>query len=600
MRYYSNDYQTKIMEESNTVKESVDESDYYKSISNVVPYNYVFDASVTECLEAAKDAQTRITKAKKKLDALRIRLDFFYFDANAAATSVCTTANEINQIITEANIILQNLDDALNSTGKYQGRPVTIRSINDAGSSSRYIRLKKKAVWDTVLQLSKDISPNGELIACLADRLIKKLTNGEPITDNEKSYIDTFAMQITEKVKKEGIACRVRYLPVLNEMYKYYKLNRYDSFVNVLTMPEEPLKACISVYEILNPLAAQVMNSFFEPAMKNSKYDSKITASNIEIIKYELYTAGTRERQLVLAYLPYLELKALSGDKTSEYDPNSGVISLNMEKDCRTENDLDCGFFHEFGHGLDDLLFENETGPWNRTTRYVSYKYCSDIYDDFYTVFETAVENRGYKLSEKDLSTLYFLLISQDNVNVSKPDDHKYYKKLISGNKKVKKAYNDLRKYFGYRDYIFDEAGATFTIEPHEGIIDMSDETVVAGDLIGGITNNKLGAVGDSHAINPDSPSQPEIKNAKDLKKYLTNNSYWTKVKYFTYERVLFVIKISDTDGQPLCAEFFANSFEDRIHGVDQTRNKKLFPTAINDFENTLDETLADVYGDPQ
>ena len=81
MRYYSNDYQTKIMEESNTVKESVDESDYYKSISNVVPYNYVFDASVTECLEAAKDAQTRITKAKKKLDALRIRLDFFYFDA---------------------------------------------------------------------------------------------------------------------------------------------------------------------------------------------------------------------------------------------------------------------------------------------------------------------------------------------------------------------------------------------------------------------------------------------------------------------------------------------------------------------------------------
>lgn len=192
------------------------------------------------------------------------------------------------------------------------------------------------------------------------------------------------------------------------------------------------------------------------------------------------------------------------------------------------------------------------------------------------------------------------LLESKDNVNVSYPDDDQYYKKLISGNKKVKQAYNSLRNYFGYRDYIVDETNSSFTVERHPGFIDSYDTTTVAGDLFGAFTNLKLGAVDGSHSLNPGSLSEPEIESAKDLKKYLSNNSYWNEVGRFTTRKILPFVKISDTDGEAMCSEFFADSFEDRIRGIDQKLNKELFPTAINDFENTLNEATAYVPDDMQ
>ena len=57
--------------------------------------------------------------------------------------------------------------------------------------------------------------------------------------------------------------------------------------------------------------------------------------------------------------------------------------------------------------------------------------------------------------------------------------------------------------------------------------------------------------------------------------------------------KILWVFDDPVIDTRAPGTEFFAQSFDDRIHGVDQTVNKMLFPTAIDDFENTLNDACA-------
>lgn len=602
MRYYSNDYRTRLTDQINRANNSVDEVNYVSAVTDFRDSLGSEDPSVEECSRAAWSADSSVYKAKNKLTQLCTELNRFYGSVDKAADSVITTAKTIDSIISEANRILQNLDEALNSTGKYEGRPVTVRSINDAGATWIFEDAKRLA-WDNIVcNLSKDGSPNPDIITFFLKRVINKLNAGQCVTSGERAYINSFVKLIKERIDNGNISTRVRYLPALNELYKYFRLNRYDSYDDAGSMPETTLQDCITVYELLNPTAAQIMNKFFEPAWLEIEYDDSILASNIQIIKYDLYTAEARERRLVFAFLPYMKLRTLTYNDTAAYDPDQGRLELNLGKDCRTEvMGFDCSFFHEFGHGLDDLLFDDqEEEVTERILKYASYNYYSDVINDFYKDLDDAIDKLGIKLSANERSDLYMLLESKDNVNVSYPDDDQYYKKLISGNKKVKQAYNSLRNYFGYRDYIVDETNSSFTVERHSGFIGSYDTTTVAGDLFGAFTNLKLGAVDGSHSLNPGSPTEPEIESAKDLKKYLSNNSYWNKVGRFTTRKILPFVKISDTDGEAMCSEFFADSFEDRIRGIDQKLNKELFPSAINDFENTLDETLADVYGDPQ
>lgn len=595
MRYYSNDYRTRLKGEITRANYSVDDPNYVSNVTDFCSELGNEDPSMRECEDAAWNAHRRIYRAKGKLEKLCDELDRFYDSADKAAESVINIAQSINHLVTDAANTLKNLDDALNSTGKYQGRPVTVRSINDAGA--RYaLDLRKYNIWkDIVYDLSENGSVNPDAAMFFLNCLKKKNARGE-YCRTEQDYVNTFAMKIKAKVNKGDIATRVRYLPVLSELFNFYKIYRFEGEYDATCMSEETLEACIAVYEILNPKAAQIMNNFFEPAWLEIDYDDALTASNIDYIKYDLYTSEPRERRLVLTFLPYLKLCTLTGDDTASYDPYLGVLKLNLGKFSRSG----CSFFHEFGHALDDLLLDDEKGTKDRILNYVSCKYANDIYNDFNTAIDTAIDNLDCKLSKDELFDLNALLKSQDNVNVSKSDDHKYYKKLISGSKNVKNAYNDLRKYFGYREYIFNEAGAKYGFKQHAGVLDITAETSLSDDMFSGITNGKLGAAAGAHTIIPEPSSQSEIKSAKDLKKHISENSYWAQVEYFTYDRVLKVFKIPDVNEQPLCSEFFADSFEDRIFGVDQTKNKEFFPTAIKNFDKTLNGALAKVPDDVQ
>lgn len=588
MRYYSSEYRTGLKSDIIRAKESVDSRNYATGIKRVqvsVDAHNVLD----ECLAAAQNAQSRVNHAQERLNALSNELDKFYASTDEVANSVYTTALEINEIIEEANQTLLRLDDALNGVGKYEGKPVSVETLRDAGYKKERLIGLKVTTWDKITADQARLGyANEEMTAILLSRLLDKFNTNKVLYENEQSNIDSLTSQLSKLITNSVIASRVKYLPLLNDLYGYYVSTRYGTYGNAASMPEESRLACVSVYELLNPRAAQIMNKFFETVTKDESLDAEMVARNINIIKYDLYTAGSRERFLVLTYLPQLHLVNLEDETKSHYSPETDTLFLHMDIDCSEEANADCSFFHEFGHGLDDLLFDDEVAPeyGNSPQPFVSRTYCEDIIGDFLDDMRDVLGNS--KELNKNWTKIKQFVMWKENVNVSYWDDGDYYKKLIS-DKSVENAYKRLREYFGYMDYIFDESGITY--EPHEGIIDGSPETTVAGDLIGAMTNNKLGAVGDSHATVFDDSA--EINSIKDLKNYLTNKSYWAKNKTYVMRKILWVFDDPVIDTRAPGTEFFAQSFDDRIHGVDQTVNKMLFPTAIDDFENTLNDACA-------
>ena len=84
--------------------------------------------------------------------------------------------------------------------------------------------------------------------------------------------------------------------------------------------------------------------------------------------------------------------------------------------------------------------------------------------------------------------------------------------------------------------------------------------------------------------------NKEDIKNVKALKKLLRDKTYWAqndrdgKMKFFFINMGLWF------DGEIGNTEFFAESFDDKIHGIDQTENKKIFPSTIATFEHDIEE----------
>ena len=111
-------------------------------------------------------------------------------------------------------------------------------------------------------------------------------------------------------------------------------------------------------------------------------------------------------------------------------------------------------------------------------------------------------------------------------------------------------------------------------------------ETSIINDILGGITNNQIAAVGYAHRPNEKYPylqnglptNREDIKGPEDLHKGLTDGSYWATCNkdnpWLT----------SDV----FCTELFAESFDDRIYGIDQTKNREVFPNGIDMFEDDL------------
>ena len=539
-----------------------------------------------------------------RLGQLNDELNNFYASADEAADSVYSAAQEINKIITEATNALIRIDNVLNGVGKYQGQPVTAKNLMDAGLKSQEYNKAKEAIWNNIIESQKKFGClDFELASDYIHRIIEKLESKDSLSQEEKDNINSFSFYFLENIKKNNMAYTVKSLPIINELYKCYVLNRYDEFSCAVDLPDETRKACVAIYEFLNPSAKKIVDVFFERAVNSPNHESlnAFARKNVEIIKYDLYTADSKLRFLVLSYLPKLTYKGIQSSERAKYDSENKTLLLDMHQNPDNTTILDCSFFHEFGHALDDLLFEDMVVPLQQDIIYISTDYRYELLADFSKNMKTALSDLGYTFKQEEISELLDFIISKDSINISTEDDPDYYKKLLprKWTKKMKNAYSDLRDYYGYRNYIFEESGdQAFSAVKIPGLIDDSDETIIAGEMLGAITNNKFGSVGHSHAISPtDSESfggkiensRDDIKNVKALHKFLKKKSYWSRNHY----EWLGLFNIDGWfDGYASGTEFFAESFDDRIHGVDQSYNKEVFPTAIDRFEKDIDEAV--------
>ena len=599
MRYYSSDYRANLEKEIIRTRDSVGHPNYtvrISSASSPVEGNSIKN----ECLATATDAQSRIAYVMSRLGQLSNELANFYASTDNIADSVYGAAQDINQIITEASNALLRIDNVLNGVGQYHGQPVTSKNLKAAGFKNEKYDEIKETIRNNIIEGQKKYGClNFELTSDYLHRIIQKLENNNSLSQYEKDNINFFSFYFLENIKKNNIAYRVKSLPILNDLYKCHVLNRYDEFYCAADLPDETRNACIAIYEFLNPSAKKIVDVFFERAVNSPNCNAlnDYARKNVEIIKYDLYTADSKLRFLVLSYLPELTLTGISTGETAKYDHDTKSLFLNMHQDPENPSNLDCSFFHEFGHALDDLLCEDMVVPLAKDIFYLSTDYRYEMLADFRSNMKTVLSDYGYTFKQEELSELLDFIISKESINISTEDDPDYYKKLLprKWTKKMKNAYSDLRDYYGYRNYIFEESGEeAFYTEIKPGFIDDSEETIIAGDLIGALTNNKLGSVGDSHAINPYDPetfggkkenSRDDIKNVKALHKLLKKKSYWARHASFISIDGWF-------DGHTAGTEFFAESFDDRIHGVDQSFNREIFPTAIDRFEKDLDEAV--------
>ena len=268
-------------------------------------------------------------------------------------------------------------------------------------------------------------------------------------------------------------------------------------------------------------------------------------------------------------------------------------LYLRMDEDGKNTLRNSCSFFHEFGHALDDLLLEDYKNEDGIKIINISSEYRDAILDDFKEHMQNAVMSLGYGEMTPDKEEVLQFFMTQTNANVSSNDDPDYYQKHLPDgwSDEQIKLFTDLRSYYGYNEYIYLETGKkAYKMSGHEGVvIDLSKETDVSADLIGAITNAKIG-MGSGHFLDPNKPlnygktpnDRESIKSIEDVYEVLTNDSYWCKHQKGP---IWF-------DGSIGGAEFFAESFDDRIHEVDQTRNKEVFPTAIDMFEEDIDDAI--------
>ena len=605
MRYYSDDYKARLKSEISRTKESVSDPDYTSAINNItVPFKG--SGAKTECMTAAKNAQNEIFHVKARLESLYADLERFYSSADDTANAVLASAQEIKELIMEANNALIRIDSVLNGVGTYQGTPVSAKSINAVGFNKNDFKEKKENIWDKILKNQKQIGDlNADAMSKYINRIIKKLKQKNYVTQDETDMIDTFAFYIINALPNNNIAFRVKHLPILSALNEYYTLNRYDYSFSAEEMSERTRKACVSVYEILNPNAAKIVDDSFKTIRNWWQTSSQLEVidSNINIIKYNLYTTKPNYRKLILSYLPKFRVENCSPFEQPYYA--YGTLCLYLTEDCRETGERSCSFFHEFGHALDDILVNGIQEE--RRDSLFSNSYRRSILDDFENNMDFVLRQNGINLTETEKFIFFDFVISKKNVNISTEEDPDYYKKLLPGDwgDGFVEAYSILRDYYGYRDYIYLEAGEgedaeAFTCDEHSGFIDGSDETTVSGDLLGALTNLKFGSIGSSHGLDPNrlgayggempDNNKEDIKNVKALKKLLRDKTYWAqndrigKMKFFFINMGLWF------DGEVGNTEFFAESFDDKIHEIDQTENKKIFPSTIATFEHDIEE----------
>lgn len=585
MRYYSSEYRRWLKNSVKDVSDSVESHGYKQNIECVQAFTHNQSNCKLQCRSAAEYAQTQMSIVKTKFDILSSMLDNFYNDASSVSSSVSSSAKRINEIINEANASLIRINDALKGVGQYQGEVLSQENLQSAGIDKAKCDTLKKDTWKKILVTEKSYKCIHDTIARnFVERVIGEYNNGKELSNDDADFMDAMSAQFLKSLKWNNIADRVKDTRLLSDLFKYYKDHRLGTTGNTHDLPAETLEVVADIYETINPKAKLITDNFLQPCYEITNKNAENAVRNAMLIKHDLYTADPRLRNLILSCLPHM---VLENQPLSQIACCSGnTLRLHLEENPLNSLDRCAAFFHEFGHAMDNIALDDyeENG---RKIDCLSDAYYDTLIADATHSLQKTIKDLGYENMETELIEF---IISPENVNVATDSNSDYYTTLLpkDWSPEMKDAFKAIRDYYGYYEYTYQSTGAfSYTAKAYDGkICDRTPESSIINDILGAITNNQVAAVSNAHVPNEKYPymqnglprTREDIKGPDDLYKGLTEGSYWVR---HNKDNPWMTSDI-------FCTEFFAESFDDRIYGIDQTKTREVFPNGIDMFEDDL------------
>ena len=555
MRYYGEEYLNDVTRTIAATKNAVDSPDYKIPIENSFVKDNRYELK-QRGVDIAGNAFRHVNDLKDKLDTLQSLLNTFYAETDESAARVVDMTGTVMQLINATTSSLTEMTQMLRGVGSYAGVEITSKHIISAGLDKDKCAILTAKVWSQIVESGIE---SNELDENAVDKYVTCLQDWEK-HGNELSRED---------------------FDKLLKLFDYYVSDRYGSTGDIRDMDRQVVTNVINVFEVLNPFAQYVTESFFEGARSSENY---IVDLNIDRIKYAMYTAEPKLRDIMLYYISDVYIADYGAERNGfENVFNNLRLALETSYDNKAggvyiEDNPFYSFFHEFGHAIDDVstLFGTASAGMNTTL-------VSDLKADMVR----AVNDAGLTfLTDTELDQVIDFMVSSKNVNV-RPPKGEGLEYLLPADWSMDQVgvFCFLKNYYGYYEYTYEEdPDIVYTCSEDPYRLDNSPirdvrECETISDIIGGLTNNQTGGSYVHHIKEP--PFDPKkIKGPEDIADYLEKNSYWYKNGKLKNNAEV---------------EFFAEYFNNNVvgYGVEETR--AIFGKSCDRFDKIIDKMYNDM-----
>lgn len=585
MRHYDTTYRDEIRNSIYGVKRHIRDIDYDKPIKSVeVSQEHHFLKDY--CIAAASQAHNQVDVLRERTRNAGDLVDKFYKSVEETGASIKFTATKIGELLIEANVSMMRIHSALNETGDYSGKKVNSKIIRNAGVDKAECEKTCKEVWEKItdLQVKKHIISDYVAIRYV-ENINELLRDGKKLSSKQKDWFDDICEHYLGMFEGKQVMLSSKEKELISTIHSQYVELRFGPLDDCRDLPKNAINNCIVAYEMLNPKAKQITNSFFENVLKEN--DEEINFS-VDCIKYVLYTDEPKYRDVILYYLPLAQLKRIEPGEIDSYGGNTLYLVLTEDHDNRLKNDG--AFSHEIGHFIDNYAFDDiEDKNGNKIANY-SDSFREQLKTDLREHMQDSLSDLGYgTMEEEDQKAVIDFILSPENTNISTTTDKELYKTYLPDDWSTKQvdAFTDLRDHYGYSEYVYDPTSfEVYEVDRHTGLASSNDEEGIISDIAGGESNNQIGGITghtlDSKKKIGDKPiTSSVIKSADDLHNALVEYNYWFEKNG----------KLNDHYAH----EFFAESFKLRVHGKDLTPTQSVFTKSSDLFDKAYEEIYAKV-----
>lgn len=554
-------------------------------------------------LYAGDDANRHVASIRERIYTALSVLSQFYSEVDTTSLDIYGKANNILLILNEINTSMEKINNILNGSEEYSGKTITEDDIKAAGINQANCGRSKLNFFNGP-QFVEEMKALKEKGGILSPEEIEKLQYifdlysqiGSELTDSElREYVDAFELlgndDLTDellddfmkndaavemyladiKVSNENGSLSPEDMDRIERIYNWYVKNRFESQddEHVDDMNDQTLINCIDAYEILNPDAKKITDTFFEPGyeLKDATVDK-----NILRIKYSIYTCDPTTRDMIFGYMPLMTLNLVNSGvcctNGKDSDGNK-TVTLNLDLH-RFPSGNCCSFFHECGHGIDHLSCDDANLSTSKDfAESLSLDSRDRLYADLEDYNDSVLDSEKLSPAEKDQIVKYIFNFD-NNPNIIRTVDEDPFVPYYWSPAQVE-AYKYLREVYGYNRYVYPFTAKVY-MSAQRGWFCTAERPGIVNDIFGGMTNNKFCNTGHGY-------------NFKDKKQsdFVTFATYCIAINEESYYY----------SGTQVNTEFYAECFEYKALGRDMGTTKTVFGRTVEQFEEAYKDAYA-------